>query len=140
MSFPPSLWAEPLNDDHAEYNATMAFMYGPLVLAGVDVETDIFVPKSQDCRARPASFITRTSAAKLEFEATASDGRRMRMIPLRDVMLEPCAVYFMTAGTKPPQPHMPYCPRAVPLKRALVASGRGAQWEHIGGALVVNYA
>ena len=44
MSFPPSLWAAPLNDKHAWHNATIAYMYGPLVLAGVGVKSDLFMP------------------------------------------------------------------------------------------------
>eukprot|EP01050_Picozoa_sp_SAG11_P023402 SAG11_NODE_4692_length_1803_cov_1.910798_3_plen_98_part_00 len=36
----------------------------------------------------------------------------MRRIPLKDVMEEKYAVYFMTAGTKPPQPHNGYCPHS----------------------------
>ena len=45
VQFPMSLWTDPLNDYHAWHNATLAFMYGPLVLAGVHLETDIWVPK-----------------------------------------------------------------------------------------------
>ena len=44
LDFPPSLWTAPLNDYHAWHNATLAFMYGPLVLAGVNVTSDLFVP------------------------------------------------------------------------------------------------
>ena len=32
VAFPPTLWTAPLNDHHAWHNATVAFMYGPLVL------------------------------------------------------------------------------------------------------------
>ena len=84
----------------------MAFMFGPLVLAGVDVATDIFVPAGD--ANDPASFIRRTAA--LEFEARAADGSAMRMIPLRDVRDEAYAVYFHTSGTKPAQPEVVYCP------------------------------
>ncbi len=35
LFFSLSLLASPLNDHHPEYNATLAFMCGPLVLAGV---------------------------------------------------------------------------------------------------------
>lgn len=148
VSFPPSLWAEPLNDRHSEYNATMAFKYGPLVLAGVNIESDIFVPKGDALK--PASFITRNSTSKLEFEAVASDCTCMRMMPLRDVMLESYAVYFMTAGTKPAQQKLGYCPhsqgeeyvdfeacddddsalvsRGAPAPGP-VASGHGVQWH-----------
>ena len=39
------LQAERLNDHHPEHNATFAFLYGPLVLAGVHLTSDIFVPR-----------------------------------------------------------------------------------------------
>lgn len=94
-------------------NATIAWMYGPLVLAGVGVESDIFVPHGGDARA-PAAFLRRNSTSTLEFEAVGADGRRMRMIPLRDVTTERYVVYFYTAGTKPPQPSVHYCPHSAP--------------------------
>ena len=34
LHFAPTLWTAPLNDYHPEHNATLAFMFGPLVLAG----------------------------------------------------------------------------------------------------------
>ena len=34
LHFAPTLWTVPLNDYHPEHNATLAFMFGPLVLAG----------------------------------------------------------------------------------------------------------
>eukprot|EP01046_Picozoa_sp_COSAG06_P019943 COSAG06_NODE_1440_length_9457_cov_4.634751_2_plen_106_part_00 len=52
ISFPMSLWTAPLNDYHPEHNATLAFMYGPLVLAGVNMTTDIWVPKGGTVRKR----------------------------------------------------------------------------------------
>ena len=57
-----------------EHNATLAFMYGPLVLAGVHMDTDVWVPKggTKGAKADPASFITRNSTANssvLDFEA-----------------------------------------------------------------------
>lgn len=135
VSFPPSLWVEHLNDFHAEYNATVAFMYGPLVLAGVDIATDIFVPKGDI--ATPETFIARSSTPTLEFEAVAATGSRMRMIPLRDVVLEHYAVYFMTAGTKPAQRQpLPYCPHSEGLSAAAAASGHGVHWHHTHGSLV----
>lgn len=36
----------------------------------------------------------------------------IRMRPLRDVTDEQYVVYFMTAGTKPPQPPVVYCPHS----------------------------
>jgi len=88
-------------------------MFGPLVLAGVDVASDLFVPRGGDARA-PAAFVRRNSTASLEFEAVAADGRRMRMIPLRDVTTERYVVYFYTAGPKPAQPSVHYCPHSAP--------------------------
>merc|ERR1711920_682417 len=58
------------------------------------------------------TFIQRTSDTALEFQATSSSGATMRMIPLHDVMTESYVVYFMTAGTKPPQPRHGYCPHS----------------------------
>jgi hypothetical protein len=123
VSFPPSLWTSPLNDYHPEHNATLAFMFGPLVLAGVHVDSDIFMPGTgaSNCtqahfQTDPSCFITRNSSAgkPLEFEAVgrgASNGV-MKVIPLRDVMTERYVAYFMTAGTKPPQPNNGYCPHS----------------------------
>ena len=112
LSFPAALWTAPLNDKHAWHNATVAFMFGPLVLAGVDVTTDIFVPAG--AATDPTSFIQRNAsvAGRLEFVATAKDGSTMRMMPIRDVMDETYVVYFYTAGTKPPQPAVHYCPHS----------------------------
>ena len=116
MRFTPSLWTDPLNDYHAEHNATLAFMYGPLVLAGVHLQTDIFVPRGGTAAARadPSTFIVRNSSAgePLEFAATSASGETIKMIPLRDVTDERYVVYFMTAGTKPPQPTLGYCPHS----------------------------
>jgi len=114
VTFPPSLWTNPLNDYHPEYNATLAFMYGPLVLAGVHLDSDIFVPKAsnKDFKADPSGFITRNSTTELDFEAVSSNGTKIQMIPLKDVMLERYVAYFMTAGTKPVQPHNGYCPHS----------------------------
>lgn len=111
VSYPPTLWTNPLDDARAEYNATLAFMYGPLVLAGVDPRADTFVPRGSDFRDNPSVFIRRNSShASLEFEATSSNGTKLRMMPLRNIMDESYVVYLMTAGTKPPQPAIKYCP------------------------------
>ena len=114
VSFPMSLWANPLNDKNPEHNATIAFMYGPLVLAGIDMTTDIWVPKggSDAAKTNPASFISRPSNTTLRFEALGADGNKITMIPLKDVMAEKYVAYFMTAGTKPFQPHNGYCPHS----------------------------
>lgn len=105
-------------------------MYGPLVLAGVDLATDIFVPKGSTFRTDPGSFIVRNTSVTtaLQFTAEAADGSTVRMVPLRDVMEEQYVVYFMTAGTKPQQPHNGYCPhsRSPP---PVVAHLRGASGD-----------
>eukprot|EP00931_Biecheleriopsis_adriatica_P036106 TRINITY_DN20809_c0_g1_i1.p1 TRINITY_DN20809_c0_g1~~TRINITY_DN20809_c0_g1_i1.p1 ORF type:complete len:809 (+),score=167.38 TRINITY_DN20809_c0_g1_i1:31-2427(+) len=123
VSFPMSLWTDPLNDYHADYNATMAFMFGPLVLAGVNVTSDIFVPKGDEFRQNPGSFIQRVSDTALQFEASAADGGKMAMVPLKDVLHEQYAVYFMTAGTKPAQPKVVYCPHSQDIKGHDAGSG-----------------
>ena len=110
FAFPPSLWTAPLNDKHAWHNATVAFMYGPLVLAGVGVASDLFVPNGK--ATAPDSFIVRNSSSDLQFEATSATGGKMKLIPLREVMDESYVAYFYTAGTKPPQPAVHYCPHS----------------------------
>jgi len=75
------------------------------------------------------------------------------MIPLRDVMMEKYAVYFMTAGTKPEQPHLGYCPHSQGDKYvdmaadfddallvssgapapSIIAKGHGVQWKLLDG-------
>ena len=61
---------------------------------------------------RPADFITRNSTTALDFEAVAANGSKIKMIPLNEVMEERYVAYFMTAGTKPPQPNNGYCPHS----------------------------
>jgi len=146
VHYPMGLWSNPLNDFHPEYNATMAFMYGPLVLAGVGVTTDIFVPHGNAFRANPSSFIHRNSSTALEFEALAADGTKIRMIPLKDVMDEKYVVYFMTAGTRPAQPPNPYCPHShsesentqeheFPPAPAPALKSKGAHWRVANGIM-----
>jgi DUF1680 family protein len=115
VHFPPALWVAPLNDHHAWHNATVAFMFGPLVLVGVNVTSDLFVPASATFRTDPTSFIRRVPGATLLFEADGTlDGTKtsIKLVPLRDVRDEQYVVYFMTAGTKPPQPPVVYCPHS----------------------------
>lgn len=42
-----------------------------------------------------------------------ADGSKIEMIPIKEVMSEKYVAYFMTAGTKPPQPKVVYCPHSV---------------------------
>ena len=55
LHFAPTLWTAPLNDYHPEHNATLAFMFGPLVLAGLHLPSDVFVPLGGTARARRAA-------------------------------------------------------------------------------------
>ena len=73
------------------------------------------MPKGGTSQAKkdPSHFITRNSTKTLEFEGVAQDGSKIQMIPLKEVMLEKYVAYFMTAGTKPPQPRVGYCPHSV---------------------------
>ena len=41
-----------------------------------------------------------------------ADGSKIEMIPIKEVMSEKYVAYFMTAGTKPPQPKVGYCPHS----------------------------
>ena len=124
LTFPPPLRVEAINDHHPEYNATLAFLYGPLVLAAVHMPTDIWVPHGNKFRTDASSFITRNGTdATLTFEATAANGSKILMLPLRDVTDETYVVHFMTAGTRPTQPKFGYCPHS-----DLTRPG-GAPWE-----------
>ena len=80
------------------------------------LRTDVFVPRggAAAARADPAGFIVRNSSAgrPLEFAATSAAGATIKMTPLRDVTDEQYVAYFMTAGTKPPQPPLGYCPHS----------------------------
>ena len=113
LTFPPPLRVEAINDHHPEYNATLAFLYGPLVLAAVHMPTDIWVPHGNKFRTDASSFITRNGTDDtLTFEATAANGSKLLMLPLRDVTDETYVVHFMTAGTRPTQPKFGYCPHS----------------------------
>ena len=69
VHFPLAFHSTPLNDDRDAFNATVAYMYGPLVLASVgDVSAfHWFVPDGN--ASDPAGFLERTSAEALEFVA-----------------------------------------------------------------------
>ena len=124
LTFPPPLRVEAINDRHPEYNATLAFLYGPLVLAAVHMPTDIWVPHGNKFRTDASSFIKRNGTdATLTFEATAANGSKILMLPLRDVTDETYVVHLMTAGTRPTQPKFGYCPHS-----DLTRPG-GAPWE-----------
>ena len=85
--FAMQLTSVPLVDTRPRYNATMAFMYGPLVLAGL-TGSAMFQPNGT--ATDPSSFIIRNSTEQLTFEAvgrldSTEPFKPMAMIPLMDV-------------------------------------------------------
>ena len=72
-------------------NVAGSCRYGPLVLAGINMTTDIWVPQggTEVAKTRPAAFIRRISNSTLEFEATGAESS-IRLIPLKEVMDEKC--------------------------------------------------
>jgi len=111
--FPMDFWASHLNDDRDEYNGTFAFMYGPLVLAGL-TEQNRFIPSGS--ATDPSRWIRRSSDSKLSFEASGRDAwssaaLSVPMIPLFEVMEETYSVYF---DTNVP-PVLPYSPQGATM-------------------------
>jgi len=102
VHFPMSFWSSRVVDDRPAYNSTMAFMYGPLVLAGVSNST--FFQPAGGKALEPATFIVRKSSQELLFEATGATysqpegGVKMLMMPLYQIMEESYSVYFKTVG------------------------------------------
>ena len=70
------------------------------------------LPSPQAFRTDPSAFLRRNSTDTLEFEAVAAGGGKAKLIPLYRVVDETYVAYFMTAGTKPPQPKVVYCPHS----------------------------
>ena len=131
--FPLGLWAAPLEDDRDAWNATLAFMYGPLVLAGLTSEATLIpadaAGKPADAR-DPASFIARDAASgtageRLSFTAHAVTMGAVPMVPLLDVVAEAYTVYFDTRGAAV----IPYTPGG-----ALLPSNASADFKFEGGA------
>ena len=110
--FPMGFSAEALNDDRPAFNATLAYMYGPMVLAGL-TNSRWFIPAGPPDE--PATFITRTSSEALTFEAKgqllepkppvrarAETGAytqladAIQMTPLMDVVRQRYTIYFDT--------------------------------------------
>eukprot|EP01062_Namystynia_karyoxenos_P069283 TRINITY_DN64807_c0_g1_i1.p1 TRINITY_DN64807_c0_g1~~TRINITY_DN64807_c0_g1_i1.p1 ORF type:complete len:863 (+),score=230.70 TRINITY_DN64807_c0_g1_i1:72-2591(+) len=109
--FPLSAWAARLEDDRPQWNATYAWMYGPLVLAGLTDEGTLVPPgglRPEDA----GQFIRRTSETALEFQARGSDGVVLNdslsftMMPLLQVVDEHYTVYFQTRAATP----VPFAP------------------------------
>ena len=61
VHFPLSLSYSLVQDNRSAYNHTMAWMYGPLVLAGVDASSVFFSPLGGSQGRDPAQFITSES-------------------------------------------------------------------------------
>ena len=122
--FPMALWSSLVQDNRTAYNSTMAWMYGPLVLAGINATSTYFDPAGE--AVKPASFIKRASTTELKFVATGNEAitgktTSMHMIPLFEVMEESYAVYFDCRGP----------PSAIPYDKsghALVPSETSADW------------
>lgn len=89
----------------------MAFLYGPLVLAGLTDSTAL-IPEGEDAT-KPENFIRRTSNPKLSkirvkpsgqvlasqqliFTAFTSDGGNFTMMPFYQVMSESYTIYYNT--------------------------------------------
>jgi len=84
VHFPMSFWASHLNDDRPMFNGTYAFMYGPLVLAGL-TESNRFFPRGDVTQ--PWVWMQRTSPDNLTFVAEGVDAwtgfpNSMSLIPL----------------------------------------------------------
>lgn len=106
--FPMAFWASTVQDNRTAFNSTMAWMYGPLVLAGLNATTTYFDPAGEALE--PESFIKRASTTELKFvasgkEAISGTSVSMDMIPLFEVMEESYAVYFNCRG---PPSSIPY--------------------------------
>ena len=126
--FPMALWSSRVQDNRTAYNSTMAWMYGPLVLAGINATSTYFDPAGDALK--PESFIKRVSTTELKFvasgkEAVTSTSVSMDMIPLFEVMEESYAVYFDCQGP----------PSAIPYDKsghALVPSEDPTDWVFSG--------
>lgn len=131
VQFPMSFWASHVNDDREMFNGTFAFMYGPLVLAGL-TDTNRFVPKG--AVSEPAQWMRRTSSENLAFTADGVNSwsgaaSSMTLMPLFEVMDETYTVYFDT--NKPPV--IPYGPQG-----ATVPSVTAADLQTEGSASITN--
>jgi hypothetical protein len=123
--FPMALWSSLVQDNRTAYNSTMAFMYGPLVLAGINATSTYLDPVSSE-PLKPETFIKRSSSTALTFTATgktavAHENISLSMIPLFEVMEESYAVYFNCRGP----------PSAIPYDasgHAMVPSNDNSDW------------
>jgi len=104
VHFPMGYSVVALQDDREEYNSTVAFLYGPLVLAGITGHTSFVGDATLD---KLDHFIKRTSAngSPLQFIASGLTGMDRQpvhivMKPLADITTEGYAVYFDTSPFK----------------------------------------
>ena len=94
LTLPQHLWSEPLADDPAR----VAFLYGPVVLAGlVDAETTLHVSGEHPERALRRANEREWGMWTCEF-LTVTEEKAIRFIPLYEVGYEPYAVYFRVEG------------------------------------------
>eukprot|EP00959_Pyramimonas_sp_CCMP1952_P255687 5340639-Pyramimonas_sp.AAC.1 len=89
---------EPINDDRPEFASVGAFMFGPLVLAGLTNSTSLPLPLNRTI----TELVRRNSSGDLDrplsFEARDECGLVVQMIPLMDIMFEEYTVYFNVAA------------------------------------------
>lgn len=129
VHFPLALWAQPVRDLRPAFNATLAWMYGPLLLAGVTPQ-NVFVPDGDAMQ--PDTFMTRNSSTALRFVARGQNASfapaELALMPLLEIMDETYAVYFNTRAPSP----VPYTPGG-----AMVPSAEPADYATSGGAGIV---
>jgi len=109
--FPMSLSCSLVQDNRTMYNATMAWMYGPLVLAGIGsgAASTSFIPAGDPMD--PDSYIIRNSSTALSFEAKGKDpltlgAKTVHLIPEYQIMEETYAVYFKANGAPSEVPYV----------------------------------
>jgi len=90
--FPMNFYAEKIQDTRSQYNPEYAFLYGPLLLAGLT--NSPFLPGSPT----DLSWFQRTSTTSLNFTAKDENGQVVNFIPLLNVMSEHYTIYFNTSG------------------------------------------
>lgn len=93
VTLPQRLWSEPLAGDPSR----VAFLYGPVVLAGlVDAETTLHVPADHPEQALRRANEREWGMWMNEF-LTVTEEKAIRFLPLYEVGYEPYAVYFRVA-------------------------------------------
>jgi len=90
--FPMIFYSEKIQDKRSAYNPVYAFLYGPLLLAGLT--NSPFLPGSPT----DLSWFTRTSTTSLNFTAKDQNGQTVNFLPLLSVTSEHYTIYFNTSG------------------------------------------